>query len=92
MTTSNPFYQHLLDSFISYSTEELIELNNETVKNNAWGSNKAAFRTAIISAFSRKGLDLSYIISKNDGFTSIKLTQVRLEQNTLVPICINKKG
>ena len=79
-------YQHLLEKFTSYSLEELIELNNETVKGNGWGSTKATFRTAILAAFSKKGVDLSKIISKEDGFTSVKSVPVRLEQNALIPI------
>lgn len=86
MSTVLPFYQHLLEKFSSYSIEELIHLNNETIKGQGWGSSKSAFRTAIIAAFSRKGIDLSAIITKNDGFTSIASVPVKLVNNTLVPI------
>ncbi|MCI0921059.1 5-oxoprolinase [Sphingobacterium rhinopitheci] len=86
MSTTIHLYQHLLEKFTSYSLEELIELNNETVKGNGWGSTKATFRTAILAAFSKKGVDLSKIISKEDGFTSVKSVPVRLEQNALIPI------
>jgi len=79
-------YQHLVEKFATYSIAELIELNNETVKGQGWGSTKATFRTAIIATLSKKGLDLSHIISKEDGFTSIKSVPVRLEQNTLIPM------
>ncbi|TDQ77183.1 5-oxoprolinase [Sphingobacterium yanglingense] len=85
MATS--FYQHLLEKFAHYSTEELIDLNNETIKEKGWGSSKSTFRTAIIATFSKKGIDLSRIITKNDGFTSILSVPVKLVENTLVPIC-----
>lgn len=84
--TTSHLYQHLIEKFSNYSIEELIQLNNETVKGKGWGSAKATFRTAIISAFSRKGIDLSQIISKDDGFTTVKSVPVRLEDNTLVPL------
>jgi len=40
----------------------------------------------LISTFSKRGLDLSNIISKEDGFTSVKQVPVRLEQNVLIPL------
>ena len=86
MANTIPLYQHLLEKFTHYSIEELIQLNNETVKGKGWGSAKSTFRTAIISAFSRKGIDLSLIITKEDGFTTVKSVPVRLEENTLIPI------
>lgn len=86
MSTTIQLYQHLLDKFTSYSIEELIELNNETIKGRGWGSTKATFRTAILATFSKKGIDLSQIISKEDGFTSVKSVEVRLEQNRLIPL------
>lgn len=86
MSTALSLYQHLLEKFVAYSTEELILLNNETIKDQGWGSSKATFRTAIIAAFSKKGIDLSRITSKNDGFTSIQSVEVKLIENTLVPI------
>ncbi|HMR17821.1 MAG TPA: 5-oxoprolinase [Sphingobacterium sp.] len=85
MATLNYLYNHLTESFNNYSTEELIELNNEIVQSN-WGSSRGTFRTAILNAFAKRGIDLSHIISKNDGFTSIKSVPVRLEKNTLIPI------
>ncbi len=85
MSTTIHLYQHLLEKFSTYTVEELIHLNNETVKSQGWGSTKATFRTAIIAAFSRKGLDLSHILSKEDGFTTIRPVPVRLEQNILIP-------
>jgi hypothetical protein len=84
--TTVHLYQHLIEKFSNYSIEELIQLNNETLKGQGWGSAKATFRTAIITAFSRKGIDLSQIISKDDGFTTVKSVPVRLEDNTLVPL------
>lgn len=86
MSTTIQLYQHLIEKFATYSIEELIQLNNETVQGQGWGSTKATFRTAIIAAFSKKGLDLSRIVIKQDGFTSIQKVPVRLEENTLIPI------
>lgn len=86
MSNTAHLYQHLIEKFSNYSIEELIQLNNETVKGQGWGTTKATFRTAIITAFSRKGIDLSRIISKEDGFTTVRSVPVRLEDNTLVPL------
>ncbi|MFZ4860590.1 5-oxoprolinase [Sphingobacterium sp. Mn56C] len=83
--STTQLYQHLFDKFSSYSVEELIQFNNDTVNSEGWGSSKAAFRTAILAAFSRKGLDLSQIVSKEDGFTVVKYVSVRLENNVLIP-------
>jgi len=85
MSTTIQLYQHLLEKFSTYSIDELIQLNNETVRGQGWGSAKATFRTAIIAAFSKKGLDLSHIVQKEDGFTTINPVPVRLEKNVLVP-------
>ncbi|MEN5196876.1 5-oxoprolinase [Sphingobacterium sp. PCS056] len=85
MSTPN-LYQHLLEKFSYYTINELIQLNNDTVSEKGWGSSKSTFRTALISTFSKRGLDLSNIISREDGFTSVKYVAVRLEKNTLVPI------
>lgn len=86
MSTTPDFHQHLTQNFSNYSIIELIHLNNETIKNDSWGNNKAIFRTAIISALSRKGVDLSNIITKEDGFTTVKLVAVKLEKNKLIPL------
>lgn len=87
MATTKALFDHLLDKFGSYSVEELIQLNNDTIQSSGWGSTKATFRTALISTLSRRGIDLSRIVSKDDGFTSIRSVAVKLENNTLVPIC-----
>lgn len=92
MSTTRSFYQHLLEKFSNYSTEELIQLNNETAQNQSWGSSRATFRTAIIAAFSKKGIDLSHIVTKNDGFTSISSVPVKLVENTLIPISCDLKS
>lgn len=86
MSTTVHLYQHLVEKFSNYSIEELIQLNNATVKSSGWGSAKATFRTAIIASFSKKGIDLSHIISKDDGFTTVQSVLVRLEENTLIPL------
>lgn len=86
MATTTNLYQHLLEKFSYYSTDELIQLNNDTILGQGWGSSKATFRTALISTFSKRGLDLSRIVSKEDGVTSVKHVPVRLEQNILIPL------
>jgi hypothetical protein len=85
MSTPN-LYQHLLEKFSYYSINELIQLNNDTVTDKGWGSSKSTFRTALISTFSKRGIDLSNIISREDGFTSVQYVAVKLEDNTLIPI------
>ncbi|MBE8715294.1 5-oxoprolinase [Sphingobacterium hungaricum] len=87
MSAPTQLYQHLVEKFKNYSTQELITLNNDVVTNNAWGSTKSAFRTAILDAFSKRGLDLSHLVSKEDGFTSVKVTQIKLDKNVLLPLC-----
>jgi hypothetical protein len=85
MATVNYLYSHLTESFGNYSTEELIQLNNEIVQSN-WGSSRGTFRSAILNTFARRGIDLSRIISKQDGYTSICMVPVRLEKNILIPL------
>jgi len=86
MSTAVQLYQHLVENFKTYSTQELITLNNDVVSNNVWGSTKSTFRTAILDAFSKRGLDLSHLMSKEDGFTTVKVTRVRLDNNVLLPL------
>lgn len=86
MATTTNLYQHLLEKFTYYSTDELIQLNNDTILDGGWGSSKGTFRTALLSTFSKRGLDLSNIISKEDGFTSVKHVPVKLEKNALIPL------
>lgn len=87
MNASNELYQHLIQQFIHYSIPELIELNNELVNGNGWGSNRATFRTAVLATLAKKGINLSSIISKEDGFTSIRIAPLKLtEGNVVVPV------
>jgi hypothetical protein len=86
MATTKSLYEHLSEKFIHYSINELIQFNNDTVLGQGWGSSKTIFRAALLNSLSKKGLDLSNIISKEDGFTSVKQVAVRLEDNRLVPI------
>ena len=88
MKKADDLYSHLLNQFIRYSTEELIELNNELVKSSeGWGKNRATFRTAVLTTLARKGLNLSPIISRDDGFTSIRIVPIKLEaDNTIVAL------
>ncbi|WP_312139529.1 5-oxoprolinase [Sphingobacterium sp.] len=85
MSNTKPLQQHLAEQFKNYSTQELVILNNDIVKTN-WGTSKSAFRTALLSALSKRGIDLSAIISKEDGITLIQRVAVRLEANRLVAI------
>ena len=76
---------YLLQQFLQYSISELIELNNDLVKGDGWGTDRSAFRTAVISALRRKGLDLSPIISRDDGFTTIHKVSITLsEDNNII--------
>ncbi|WP_312789684.1 5-oxoprolinase [Sphingobacterium sp.] len=86
MATTKSLYEHLSEKFIHYSIKELIQFNNDTVLEQGWGSSRAIFRAALLSTLSKKGLDLSSIISREDGFTSVRQVAVRLEDNRLVPI------
>ncbi|MCT1526371.1 5-oxoprolinase [Sphingobacterium hotanense] len=85
MSNTKPLQQHLVEQFNNYSTQELVILNNDIVKSN-WGKSKSAFRSALLSALSKRGIDLSEIISKEDGITLIQRVAVRLEANRLIAI------
>ncbi|MGO1244844.1 MAG: 5-oxoprolinase [Sphingobacterium sp.] len=78
---------HLLEKFPTYSISELITLNNDIVENRGWGPDRSTFRNAILKALVDKGVDISPIISKEDGFTVIQVVKVKLEKNTLLPAC-----
>ncbi|MBA8988077.1 5-oxoprolinase [Sphingobacterium cellulitidis] len=84
--TAKPLHQHLVEKFHHYSNNELVILNNDLVNSN-WGTNKTAFRTALLSTLSNRGIDLSAIISTEDGFTQIQRVPVKLSENKLIPIC-----
>ncbi|MFD2599577.1 5-oxoprolinase [Sphingobacterium corticis] len=87
MHTPQELYQHLIQNFHQYSVRELINLNNDLVRNASWGSHKATFRTAVLNSLARKGVDLSPITSHDDGFTTIQLVPVDLdENNSLIPL------
>lgn len=86
MSNTKPLQQHLVEQFQNYSTNELVILNNDLVNSN-WGANKTAFRTALLSTLSSRGIDLSAIISTEDGFTQIHRVAVKLTDNKLIPIC-----
>ncbi|MCL7986746.1 5-oxoprolinase [Sphingobacterium sp. lm-10] len=87
MQTPNELYQHLVQNFHHYSVKELVNLNNDLVRNKSWGTQKAAFRTAVLNSLARKGVDLSRIVSHDDGFTTIQLVPVELgDDNTLIPL------
>lgn len=87
MQTPHELYQHLVQNFHHYSIKELVNLNNDLVRNASWGTQKAAFRTAVLNSLARKGVNLSRIISHDDGFTTVQLVAVELgEDNTLIPL------
>lgn len=87
MQTPHELYQHLVQNFHNYSIKELVNLNNDLVRNASWGTQKAAFRTAVLNSLARKGVNLSRIISHDDGFTTVQLVPVELgEDNTLIPL------
>lgn len=77
-------HQHLLDKFKNYSTKELLTIYNDTLINSSWGTSKSLFRTAVLNALSKRGLDLSQVIQQEDGFTRIYISPLRLEGNLLV--------
>jgi len=86
MDTRNELYHHLIKQFQNYSAEELVQLNNELVSGR-WGASRSTFRTAVLNTLSKKGVDLSAIIHRNDGFTTIQIVPVALaENNVLIPL------
>ncbi|MVZ67073.1 5-oxoprolinase [Sphingobacterium sp. DK4209] len=85
MSNTKSLQQHLAEQFHHYSTQELVVLNNDIVES-YWGQSKSAFRSALLSALSRRGIDLSAIISKEDGITLIQRVAVKLEENRLIVV------
>lgn len=86
MHTPHELYQHLVHNFSNYSIKELVNLNNDLIQNTSWGTQKATFRTAVLNSLARKGVNLSRILSHDDGFTTVQLVPVELgEDNTLIP-------
>ena len=77
MSTTIQFSHHLLEQFTSYSVSELIILNNDIVENRGWGTERSTFRNAILKA----------LVTKEDGFSSIQIVKVKIENNTLLPAC-----
>ncbi|WDF70248.1 5-oxoprolinase [Sphingobacterium oryzagri] len=86
MSTAIQLSSHLQEQFSRYSIPELITFNNDIVENRGWGTSRSTFRNAILKALAKKGIDLSPIISKEDGFSVIQIVKVRLENNSLVPL------
>ncbi|KGE16085.1 5-oxoprolinase [Sphingobacterium deserti] len=86
MSTILHLSTHLQEQFNNYSIPELITFNNDIVESDGWGTTRSTFRNAILKALAKKGIDLSPIISKEDGFSSIQIVKVRLENNALVPL------
>lgn len=86
MSTSKQFAKHLLEQFTCYSIPELITFNNDMVENKVWGTSRSTFRNAVLKALAKKGIDLSPIISKEDGFSVIQLVKIKLENNSVIPL------
>lgn len=86
MSTTTHLSNHLLDKFHQYSIDELVTLNNDLVVNNTWGSSRSTFRNAVLRALARKGLNLSAIITKEDGFSVIQIVKIKISENAVVPI------
>jgi len=84
-TSTNPLASHLSEQFNRYSIHELITINNDIVENEIWGAQRPIFRNAVLTALAKKGIDLSPIISKEDGFSVIQIVKVKLENNSLIP-------
>ncbi|GHE31595.1 5-oxoprolinase [Sphingobacterium griseoflavum] len=86
MSTILPLSKHLQEQFNNYSITELITINNDIVDRDGWGTSRSTFRHAILTALVKKGIDLSPIISREDGFSSIQIVKLRLENNVLIPL------
>ena len=54
-------YLRFAEKFITYTIEQLIELFNREVGNNAWTSMRAAHDCALIDEFRRRNIDVSAI-------------------------------
>ncbi|TDS07583.1 5-oxoprolinase [Sphingobacterium paludis] len=92
MSTAFHLSAHLQEQFNNYSIPELITFNNDIVESKGWGASRSTFRNAILKALAKKGIDLSPIISKEDGFSSIQIVKVRLENNALVPLGVMRSA
>lgn len=56
-------YMRFAEKFITYSIEQLVELFNREVGNNAWTSMRAVHDCALIDEFKRRGIDITAISS-----------------------------
>ncbi len=54
-------YLRFAEKFITYSIEQLVELFNREVGNNAWTSMRAVHDCALIDEFKRRGIDISAV-------------------------------
>ena len=54
-------YSRYAEEFINYTVEQLIELFNREVGNNAWTSMRAAHDCALIDEFRKRNIDVSAI-------------------------------
>jgi len=54
-------YMRFAEKFITYSIEQLVELFNREVGNNAWTSMRAVHDCALIDEFKRRGIDISAV-------------------------------
>ncbi len=58
-------YMRFAEKFITYTIEQLVELFNREVDNNAWTSMRAAHDCALIDEFKRRGIDITAISNGN---------------------------
>lgn len=54
-------YMRFAEKFITYSIEQLVELFNREVGNNAWTSMRAVHDCALIDEFKRRGIDITAV-------------------------------
>ena len=58
-------YMRFAEKLITYTIEQLVELFNREVGNNAWTSMRAAHDCALIDEFKRRGIDITAISNGN---------------------------
>jgi len=54
-------YMRFAEKFITYTIEQLVELFNREVGNNAWTSMRAVHDCALIDEFKRRGIDITAV-------------------------------
>ena len=64
MNTSEKYYKKFQERFKNLSDDELIKTFNREVRNNGWGTARAAFLSALHSEFIRREFDYTAIGNK----------------------------